>query len=247
MQTSKKVLLFVDKKKQKNFIFFNVAPLVQPLHEAVHTFFWFFFFKKRTSYFFAVTLLLSPHLAAADSTTETELRAALQSATAQISSLEDQVANLQASQAPDVAMIEALHAQVQTLQASKGTTTPAKAASNAKQAAALAKLAKELSARNAELGKSQTKAQTEAAANAALKARLAATHAALNSCNLKNTQLYDLGMQILTAYAHKDNMLQAFANHEPFIGFKRVQLENIVQDDTDKFDQNQLNPATASP
>jgi hypothetical protein len=59
--------------------------------------------------------------------------------------------------------------------------------------------------------------------------------------------LFAIGNQILDAYSHKDDVLGAFANHEPFIGFKRVQLQNIVQDDQDKLYNNQINPAGAAP
>jgi chromosome segregation ATPase len=190
----------------------------------------------------------SHHPAYADATTEAQLRAALQTATSQIATLEDQVANLQASQAPDVAMIEALRAQLKTSQAGgapAGTTETS--AEKAKTAAALAALNRQLAAGNAALGKSQTAYQAAAAQNAALKAQLATLNTGLTSCTAKNAQLYKIGNQILDAYSHKDDVFSAFANHEPFIGFKRVQLQNIVQDEQDKLDSNQINPAGSNP
>jgi chromosome segregation ATPase len=189
------------------------------------------------------------HAAFADATTEAQLRAALQSATAQIATLEDQVANLQASQAPDVATIEALRAQLQTLQASGKTSAPTTetAADKAKNDAALAALSHQLAARNADLDKSQNAYQTAASAasttateNAALKAQLASSTNGLASCRTKNTQLYTVGNQILDAYSHKDDLFGAIADREPFIGFKRVQLQNIVQDDQDKLYDNEI-------
>jgi hypothetical protein len=45
----KEALLFVNKKKQKNFDFFvGLRPVSHP-PEGEQKFFWFFFFKKRTS------------------------------------------------------------------------------------------------------------------------------------------------------------------------------------------------------
>lgn len=78
------------------------------------------------------------HAAQADATTEAQLRAALQQETGQIAQLEDQVANLQAQQAPDVAMINALQAQIQTLKVGgPGAQTPAQKAAQDKAVAAL--------------------------------------------------------------------------------------------------------------
>jgi chromosome segregation ATPase len=184
----------------------------------------------------------------ADATTEAQLRAALQNATTQIASLEDQVANLQASQAPNVATIEALRAKLQTLsQNGGGTASPADQAKNDK---ALAALQKQLAAQTAALARTQaayqqasTAASTTSAANTQLTAQLAALNKQLNTCDIKNAALYQTANQILDAYAHKDDVWGTAANREPFIGFKRVQLQNIVQDDQDKLDDNQLPPA----
>lgn len=188
------------------------------------------------------------HAAHADATTEAQLRAALQSATSQIASLEDQVANLQASQAPNVAMIEALRAQLQKAGGGAGAAAPAK------NDAAVAKLTKELAARNAALGKTQSEYQdaasrlaAETTSNAALQSQLASLNKGLASCEAKNAQLYTIGNQILDAYSHKDDVFGTIADREPFIGFKRVQLQNIVQDDQDKLYNNQIIPNATSP
>jgi chromosome segregation ATPase len=186
------------------------------------------------------------HPARADATTEAQLRSALQSATTQIASLEDQVANLQASEAPDVAMIEALKAQLKS-----GGGAAQNSAATAKAGAALSK---QLAARNAELSKSEaayaaasSAASSAAAENAALKAQLATLNNGLSVCDAKNAALYKLGNQILDAYSHKDDIFGSIADREPFIGFKRVQLQNIVQDDQDKLYDDQVNPSGAGP
>lgn len=180
-----------------------------------------------------VLLCAVPGLARADDATETQLRAALQQATSQIADLENQVANLQAAQAPDAAMIEALKAQVQLLQ--KGGGAPGAAPVDGK---ALAALRHTLAARNAALAKTQAEyaaaaqaAAAQSAANAQLTRQLAALNAQVNSCDAKNAALFALGNQILDAYAHKDDPFGVIANREPFIGFKRVQLQNTVQND----------------
>lgn len=193
----------------------------------------------------ALSLAAASHRAAyADAATEAALRAALQSSTTQIASLEDQVANLQASQAPDVAIIEALRAQIK---AGGGANVAETAAAKAKNAAALQALSRKLAAAAAALGKSQSDDQAATAEVTALRAQLATVNAGLAGCTTKNAQLYQLGNQILDAYSHKDDVFGAFANHEPFIGFKRVQLQNIVQNDQDKLDANQIDPAGTTP
>jgi chromosome segregation ATPase len=200
--------------------------------------------------FLLLTLCLAAagqQAAYADATTEAQLRSALQAATTQIATLEDQVANLQASEAPNVAMIEALRAQLQTLQGGGKPGGNGNSAGEAKNDAALKALTRQLAVRNAELGKSQAAYEAEAGAattaateNAALKAQLATASAGLASCNTKNAQLFDLGNQILDAYSHKDDVFGVIADHEPFIGYKRVQLQSIVQDDQDKLYDNQI-------
>jgi chromosome segregation ATPase len=198
---------------------------------------------------FMLCLTLLPwQVAFADATTEAQLRAALQQVTAQISTLEDQVANLQAAQAPDAALIKSLQAQVQTLD-KNGASTKESAADRAKTDAALAALNQKLAVQTAALNKSQTAysqaasaANANATANAQLTARLAALNTRINSCNTKNAELYKVGNQILDAYAHKDDVWGTIANREPFIGFKRVELQNIVQGDQDKLFDNQINP-----
>jgi len=220
------------------------------------SFFGYFFFKK-SNFFLCLLCLLLPHQAHADAATEAALRAALQTATTQIAGLEDQVANLQAAQAPNVAMIEALRAKLQTLQAggaAAGATETAadkaKAdAEKAKSQAALAALQKQLANRDAALGKTRAEyaaasanAQAETSENTALKSQIASLQSNVSVCDAKNAQLYALSNKILDAYSHKDDVLAGFANHEPFIGFARVQLQNIVQDDQDKLDANQILP-----
>ncbi len=184
------------------------------------------------------------HAAYADDATEAALRAALQASTAQIATLEDQVANLQASQAPDVAMIEALRAQIKAGGGGSASESPA---AKAKNDAALKALTRKVAALNAGLSKSQTAYQAEAAENAALKVLLATKNTELSSCTAKNAQLFTISNQILDAYSHKDDVFGAFADHEPFTGIKRVQLQNIVQNDQDKLYNNQINPAGAAP
>ena len=188
-----------------------------------------------------------PAMALADATTEAQLRAALQSATSQIAGLEDQVAHLQAAQAPQAAEIANLQAR---LAAQKPTAAPAEsAAEKAEQAAALAAVDRRLAVQEAALARSQAayrqaagQATAETSSNTQLSSQLADASHAVARCDARNAVLYKLGNQILDAYSHKDDVFGTIADREPFIGFKRVQLQNIVQDDQDKLYDNQINP-----
>jgi DNA repair exonuclease SbcCD ATPase subunit len=208
----------------------------------------------RGKYLLLALVVAAPGAARADDATETQLRAALQQATSQIADLQNQVANLQAAEAPDAAMIEALKAQLQTLQ--KNGPAPAAGGATAAQSGAddkeLASLRRQVAAQAAELAKTKgayqsasAAADAKAAANTRLTAQLAARDAAINACDAKNAVLFKLGNQILDAYGHKDNVFNVIANHEPFIGFKRVQLENAVQNDQQTMLDNQIAPAPA--
>jgi chromosome segregation ATPase len=189
----------------------------------------------------------------ADATTEAQLRAALQAATAQIATLENQVANLQASQAPDVALIESLQAKVQSL-SKAGGIAPETADQKAATEKAMAALNRRIAAESAALGKTQSAysqaastAASETAKNTQLAAELTTTNGQLASCTTKNTALYNLGNQILDAYSHKDDIFGAIADREPFIGFKRVQLQNIVQNDQDVLFNNHIDGNVPQP
>ena len=66
-----------------------------------------------------------------------------------------------------------------------------------------------------------------------LQASLTKETAVVASCQAKNVQLYVLSHQILDAYA-RVNLGAVMVTREPFLGLKRVQLENAVQRDEDK-------------
>ena len=81
-----------------------------------------------------------------------------------------------------------------------------------------------------------------------LQASLTKQNTILASCQAKNVQLYVLSHQILEAYA-KVGLGSVLITREPFLGFKRVQLENAVQRDEDKLYDAQcdLTPPPAPP
>jgi chromosome segregation ATPase len=186
----------------------------------------------------------------ADSATEQQLRAALQQATTQIAQLQDQVANLQAQEAPDQAQIAALQAQLQTMKQqggqAQGAESKAASAATDKQ---VAELNQRLAAQQAALGKASAAysqaaniANTNAAANHQLTTQLTALKTRESNCEAENAELYKTGNTILDQLAHRGALWSSFSSVEPFVGIERVKLQNIVQDDQNKLDDNQLLP-----
>jgi chromosome segregation ATPase len=196
---------------------------------------------------------------AADPDTETRLRDALRAAIAQVRGLEDERATLLARQTESEKQKELLRQQLDALtaQLAERGGEPARrddgAATRRAQAQQLAyeqavnEFNRRLSAQNDAIGKlGDTLEKWKAAYNEAVgvaraketeRAKLAESVDGLTrkaaSCEVKNTELFKIGNDILERYAAMDlgDVLHA---REPFIGIKRVELENLMQDYQDK-------------
>ena len=72
-----------------------------------------------------------------------------------------------------------------------------------------------------------------------LSTNLAATTKSLNTCESKNTKLYQFGAELIQIY-DKPSTYNAVMRKEPFFQLKRVELENILQNQKDKLDDEQL-------
>jgi chromosome segregation ATPase len=79
-----------------------------------------------------------------------------------------------------------------------------------------------------------------------LTAELANAQLVLGACETKNGQLLNVGMDILKAY-EKFDFGEAMGADEPFIGIKRVELENLAQDFGDRLYDGKFNPQTVRP
>jgi chromosome segregation ATPase len=197
----------------------------------------------------------------ADGDTEARLREALRSAITQVRSLEDQQAALSAKQAEDGKQNEALRLQVQALEKQLGENhdqaRPAKK-NDQDQAAyqqAVAEFNQKLSAQNEAIGKmGETLDKWKAAYNEAVavaraketeRAQLAGKVDGLarqaESCEAKNEALFKIGNEILERYATV-GIGEAFGASEPFIGMKRVELQNAAQDYQDKLLDQKASP-----
>lgn len=186
---------------------------------------------------------------AQSSDTEARLREALRASTAQVRALEDERAMLQARMAEADRERESLRQQLAALQQQE---KPAKPAVDEE---ALADFQQRLDQQNAALGQmgaalNKWRSAYEEAANVArakeaeraqLAARVPEMTARLSTCETKNVELYKVGNEILTHYAEMD-IGDVMAAREPFLGFKRVELQNLVQDYQDKLLDQKVTP-----
>ena len=69
-----------------------------------------------------------------------------------------------------------------------------------------------------------------------LSANLADTTKLMNSCEVKNTKLHQFGSELISIY-DKPSSYEAAMRKEKFFQFKRVELENILQNQQDKLDE----------
>jgi len=187
---------------------------------------------------------------AASPDNETRLRESLRSVTIQLRASEDERAVLQAKQSESGKEVELLRKQVEEL-----TKTLGESAKKADFERAVGEFNQRLAAQNGtitSLGETLEKwkaAYNEAAAVARAKeaergqlaARLEVLTKQLAVYKEKNSELYKIGNEILDRYAGI-GIGDAVTAREPFIGFKRVQLQNTVQDYQDKLLDGKVTP-----
>ena len=193
---------------------------------------------------FLLTAALRPVTARADPATETRLREALRSATSQLRTLEDEHGKRQSKEAEQQKEIESLRSQL-------AKPRPAPGRGGGRRVAELEQRVAELSDANAALreanGKlnasvAQCEKATQGASEAARskedeRARLAAQVSSLDdrlsASEARNGRMYKVGKDIID-WLSKVGVGAAIAAREPFLGMKRVELENVAQDYEDK-------------
>jgi chromosome segregation ATPase len=188
-----------------------------------------------------VALLVAlPALAHAQSETD-RLREALRSATAQLRSLEDQRAALQARQAVAERDRDRLQKENDAFKAQ------VKDAEQAYQKA-IEDFNQRLAERDETLEKwkgayedAANVARSKDAERAKSESEATALKASSKSCEAKNAQLFKASNEMLT-YFKSMNLLDAIAVREPVFGIKRVELQNALQDFRDKILDQKVKP-----
>jgi hypothetical protein len=180
--------------------------------------------------------------AAADETSDAEarLRDTLRSTVLQLRDAQNQIANLQGTQADSDAKNKALADQLALLKKNsaddKAVSDNAIAGLTAKaadQAAEIEKLRKSLGNWKVACVQTATAASTLRAQGDKLSDEAIVLQRRVDYLEARNMELFKLGNEILGRYADF-SLGNALSEKEPFVGVTRVKLENLVQDYQDK-------------
>lgn len=184
--------------------------------------------------FTALLALSAP--AHADETTENRLRDALRQAIAQSRSLEDSQAQLQAKLAEAEKQIEALKGQPAQAAPDTAILEKMEAEFNRRLAAqheAVARLGENQEKWKAAYEEAATVARAKEAERAQLAAQVGGLSQRATSCEAKNDKLFEAANEIL-GKLKTISVADAMAAHEPFVGLKKVELQNLAQDAEDR-------------
>jgi len=183
----------------------------------------------------AASLALLPGRAGADAATEAKLRDALRSTTTQLRTLEDERAAWQGKEATLQKELSALRAQQKTQPRSRATERELEDLK-----AKLAEQSQAASKATASLERCEAERTDGARANDQERARLAAESAKLSerlaAAEAKNEMIYRVGKETL------DWLEQKGVGGEPFLGLRRVEMENAAQDHRDKLIDQRVKP-----
>lgn len=108
----------------------------------------------------------------------------------------------------------------------------------------IAQLKKELSESQLALRDTRQHLQQETALKQRLEQDLSARDKALNVCEIKNQKLYQYHVELINK-AQNRGSLGVLLEAEPVLGFKRVEIENLLEDYRDKIDKQKINSVTA--
>lgn len=190
-----------------------------------------------------IVLVVWSSTAAAQNADADRLREALRRTTTQLRSLEDRQAELQARASESEQRAATLQAKLEAANAEVNTLTEKLDKSQER----LVSAGSHISAQNdaitrldeslAKWRKAYDEAVNVARAKETERARLATELAAFTeratTCEAKNVELFKIGNEILERYKEV-GFGDVLARHEPFIGLKRVELQNLVQDYRDE-------------
>jgi chromosome segregation ATPase len=182
-------------------------------------------------------ILLLSLAARADGASEARLREALRAATGQLHALEDEQAGWKAKEAQYKKDLDELRAQLSAAQATPKRDDGARLSrlneKLAQESEARAKLTESLVRCEKSLADSGDEARKAEAERVKTAGQIDGLTSRAASCEAKNTKLYGVGKSIID-WLNKAGPGTALAAREPFLGLKRVELENAAQDYEDK-------------
>lgn len=108
----------------------------------------------------------------------------------------------------------------------------------------IAQLKKDLSESQLALRDTRQHLQQETTLKQRLEQDLSSRDKALNVCEIKNQKLYQYHVELINK-AQNRGSLGVLLEAEPVLGFKRVEIENLLEDYRDKIDKQKINSVTA--
>jgi septal ring factor EnvC (AmiA/AmiB activator) len=169
---------------------------------------------------------------------EDKLREELRATVTQLHQLQDDQAALQAQKAAAEQERDALKAQL--------AAAKAQVAAAPRNNGLSSQLESEIAKYKDAYAQAAGVVQQAQAARDKLQAGLANAQNILTACEAKNTQLLDLGNEVLASFESFD-FGDAVGANEPFIAIKRVELENLAQDYGDRLYDGKFDPAAVRP
>lgn len=197
--------------------------------------------------------------ALAQSELEARLRDALRQATAQARTLEDENARLKAQQSQLESQLALLQQQLEAAGRQTGDGDRSAELERAYRAAVeefnqrlqqerdqVTRTLEAMEKWKAAYNEALSVARSREAERERLAGRLQAAAEREAVCREKNEALFTLGNEILDRW-QSTGWADMLAAKEPFLGLKRVELENLAQDDADRLLDNRLSTAIAPP
>ena len=202
-----------------------------------------------------IGMLSGATLRAADqaNSPEERLRGLLRSTMLQLRDAQNQVATLQTAQTESEKEKKALSDRVDELTkqaaADKDSSTKTIADLNTKvadQNTFISQLKDALEKWKATYNQAVTVANTKEAQRARLESQVIVLQRRIDDAETKNLALYKIGKEVLGRY-QKFGLGTAITAREPFVGITRVKLENLVQDYSDKLNDQTIKSGDSQP
>src|SRR3984885_1694434 len=202
-----------------------------------------------------ISMLSSGTLRAADqaNSPEERLRGLLRSTMLQLRDAQNQVATLQTAQTESEKEKKALSDRVDELtkQAAADKDSPTKTIADlntkvADQNTFISQLKDALEKWKATYNQAVTVANTKEAQRARLESQVIVLQRRIDDAETKNLALYKIGKEVLGRY-QKFGLGTAITAREPFVGITRVKLENLVQDYSDKLNDQTIKSGDSQP
>ena len=193
---------------------------------------------------FLASAAFAPAPARSAEVNENRLREALRSASAQVATLEDERARLQAADAAQKKEMESLKAQLAAAsrKARAPSPSPELALRLAEQTEANQKLTASLRQCEAASSDSSEAARSKETQRAQLAGQVGHLTERATACEGKNAHIYRLTQEILVQCEKMGLADTLLAPLEPFTGLRRVKLENLSQDFQDRLLEQKASP-----